>query len=68
MRTVVELRTQGSQRRKPVSDPCIETFRDDVLTYGAELYDVLRHRRDFAAPDLSDEEPRRQKTAACRSD
>ena len=65
MRTVVELKAQMPSRRRPLSDDVIETFRDDVRTYGAALYDVLRHRRDFADSDLADtEEPRPRRRAA----
>jgi hypothetical protein len=47
MTTVVELRGEQLRRSKPTQPRVVENFRDDVVTYGGVLYDVLRRRKDF---------------------
>lgn len=47
MTTVTQLRTPMSRRNRPTQATVREEFREDVIAYGALLYDSLRQRQDF---------------------
>lgn len=54
-----------SQRSKHMQQDESDDFREDVITYGAILYDVLKKRQDFGSVRVRDNSnQRRLKKAA----
>lgn len=58
MTTVTQLRTPMSRRNRPTPTTVREEFREDVIAYGALLYDSLRQRQDFEVLKGHDATPR----------
>lgn len=49
MTTVVQLmRAKPLPQSNPSNETVTDDFRQDVIAYGALLYDVLKKRRDFS--------------------
>ena len=44
-----QLKTSMSRRSEPVRETIDHEYRDDVLTYGRELFEALEQRKDFDA-------------------
>lgn len=66
MTTVVALRANQLRRNKPDAPSPVGEFREDVLTYGAMVYDSLKKRRDFCVSIPNEHsDSRRRKAEEC---